>query len=462
MTVLEFHNIIDWLRSRIAGTPFEGKVYAVGGCTRDEALGRPEIKDIDLAVELPNGGLKLAEWLYERHLTTAVPTTFPRYGTAMLRLREFPEDEIEIVQTRRGKYSGLEGSDPSEMFGPVDGDSRLRDLSINSLYLNVSTGELLDPSGRAFDDIRQKRLRTPDDPLRVFEDDPVRILRVIRFATAFGWEIPQDILEAMEANAPGLRTIKVERMRQEIEKMFAGPDPARALDLMDRTHALGYVFPDLCRARTFQVDGRPLMEHLKASLAQAARLDGRISVRLAAALHDLGKVATECRRNKDGITVYPDHESRGARIARKMLARLRFDSPLVREIVFLIAHHHFPGPLELKSEQRATSRLRSLQTECRSPERLERLLALMQANRDSKSEGNRLPDRIEWIRRTSESLRHNGTSAFANDLRPEHKSEEPCSETQKVKGRKRTHRGGRRHHRRRRPGGGKPQSDSKQ
>ncbi len=458
MTVSEFHNIIDWLRSRIAGSVFEGKVYAVGGCTRDEALGRPEIKDVDLAVELPNGGLEFARWLYEKHLTTGVPTTFPRYGTAMLRLREFPDDEIEIVQTRRGKYSGLEGSDPAEMFGPVEGDARLRDLSINSLYLNVSTGELIDPSGRAFEDIRLRRLRTPDDPRRVFEDDPVRILRVIRFATAFGWEIPSEMLEAMEANAPGLRNIKVERMRQEIEKMFSGPDPARALELMDRTHALGYVLPDLCRARSFQVDGRPLMDHLKASLAQAARIDGRVSVRLAAAMHDLGKVAVECRRNKDGLIVYPDHESRGARMARKMLARLHFDTPIVRETAFLIAHHHFPGPLELKNEQRATSRLRNLQTECRSPERLERLLALMAANRDAKPESERLPDRIEWLRQTSEAMRAAGTSAFANDLRPEQKADDHAPGASKVKGRKRTHRGGRRRRHRRRPQGSAPQS----
>ncbi|MDE6277946.1 MAG: HD domain-containing protein [Muribaculaceae bacterium] len=454
MTVQEFHNIIDWLRGIIAGTPFEGKVYAVGGCTRDEALGRPEIKDVDLAVELPNGGLRLAEWLWQQGLTTNTPTTFPRYGTAMLRFRAFPDDEIELVQTRCGKYSGIEGSDPAEMFGPVNGDSRLRDLSINSIYLNVSTGKLIDPSGRALDDIAARRLRTPDDPMRVFEDDPVRILRVIRFATALGWEIPDDMMEAMEANAPGLRAIKVERIRQEVEKMFTGPDPERALDLMNRSHALGYVFPDLCRARTFTVgnSGRPLIDYLGTALGHAARRDKRLSVRLAAALHDLGKVMSENTDPKTGKRTYPDHESRGARLARKLLGRLRFDSPIVRETVFLVGHHHFPGPDELKSDERARNRLRRLQTECRSPERLERLLTLMEALRDATPEDERRPDRIEWLRRTSREMQSSGLSAFANDLAAADPTpQKAAQDTAKAKGRKRTHRGGRRKRRHPRP-----------
>ncbi len=448
MDISEFHLIIDRLRAIIAGSEFEGRVYAVGGCTRDEALGLDSIKDIDLAVELPDGGLKLAEWLYQRRLTTGVPTTFPRYGTAMLRLRAFPDDEIEIVQTRCGKYSGEEGSDPSEMFGPVAGDCRLRDLSINSIYLNVSTGELLDPSGRAFDDIRERRLRTPDDPVRVFDDDPVRILRVIRFATRLGWDIPPEMLDAMVKTAPGLRAIKVERMRQEIEKMFAGPDPARALDLMNRSHALGYVFPDLCRARTFDDSGRPLIDHLHSTLACAAALDTRLPVRLAAAFHDLGKVASRRTDPESGVVSYPDHDSRSARLARKLLARLRFDGPIIRETVFLIAHHHFPGPTELKSEERALKRLRRLQAECRSLERLERLLALMEADRNARDEADRIPDRIEWIRRTSRKMKAEGDSSFADGSRyvPGEKTADNAS-GEKIKGRKRAHRGGKRRRR---------------
>lgn len=446
MDIKEYHLIIDWFRGIIAGTEFEGKVFAVGGCTRDEVLGKQEVKDIDLAVELPNGGLRLAEWLHSRHLTVGVSTTFPRYGTAMLRLRNFPDDEIEIVQTRRGKYSGLEDSDPAEMFGPMKGDCLLRDLSINSIYLNVSTGELLDPSGRAFEDIKARCLRTPDAPLRVFEDDPVRILRVIRFATTLGWDLSDEMIDAMTEVAPGLRAIKVERMRQEVEKMFAGPDPARALELMDRTHALGYVFPDLCRARGFEEGGKPLMDHLRATLSNVAVLDRRLPVRLAAMFHDLGKVTSRKEDPVTGAVSYPDHDSRGARMARKLLSRLRFDRPVVSETVFLVGHHHFPGPRELRSDQRARKRLRKLQMECRSPERLERLLALMQADRDAVPEAERVPDRIEWIRRTSREMSEAGESNFANDNPPAPASAEAPSPGS-AKTRKRTHRGGKRRHR---------------
>lgn len=447
MDLSEFQNIIEWLRDRIAGTEFEGRVYAVGGCMRDIALGHDSIKDVDLTVELPNGGLRFAQWLHEQGLTRSTPTTFPRYGTAMLHLRDFPFDEIEIVQTRSGKYTGIEGDDPAEKFGPVAGDALLRDLSINSIYLNVSTGERLDPSGKAFEDIKACRLRTPDSPERVFYDDPVRILRVIRFATTLGWELDSEMLEAMESNAAGLRNIKVERMRQELEKMFIGPDPARALDLLNRSHALGYVFPDICRARTFELHGRPLIEHLIETVRQAAALDPRLSVRLAAAVHDLGKVLCQCREDKHGIPHWNDHESRGARMARKLFRCMKFDSPVVRDAIFLVGHHHFPGPKELANKDHALSRLKRLHGECGNIERFKMLLTLMEADREATPPEFRIPDRIEWMRETTASLCANGKDGFGYNAGRFSDTDFLPSPKVNRKAHKHTHRGG---HRRRR------------
>ena len=99
MTDSRYHQILDYLRNLVAGTQWEGRLFAVGGCCRDEVMGT-EIKDVDIAVNLPLGSVKFARWLEERHLLAAPPTIFARYATVMLTLREFPDDELELVQTR--------------------------------------------------------------------------------------------------------------------------------------------------------------------------------------------------------------------------------------------------------------------------------------------------------------------------------------------------------------------------
>lgn len=420
MTIDEFHKIIDFLRRLIAGTKFEGKVFAVGGCTRDEALGLKEVKDIDLAVELPNGGLKFASWLRKRHLTLYSPVRFERYGTAMLRLKAFLYDEIEIVQTRCGKYSGIQGSDPAEMFGTVDRDCRLRDLTINSLYLNVSSGELVDPSGMALDDIKAHRLRTPDDPEKVLLDDPVRILRVIRFACSLGWKISPEMLKAMKDTVGLLNTVTVERVRAEVEKMFSGPDPVRALNLLEDIGALAYVFPELEEAQNFPLeDGSNLYRHLRATFEKASARDCSLPVRLAALYHDIGKLETR-KTNEDGGYTYSNHESKGTARAAKALRRLKIHPSTVKEVSFLVQHHHFPGPEELPSEYRALKRLRKLQRECRTADRLESLLSLMSA--DAAATGNTRPNRIEWMRSQSEKMQREHTDGFTGT------SDEPVKE----------------------------------
>lgn len=447
MTIEEFENIIAYLRHIIRDTEFEGRVYAVGGCIRDRALGRKEVKDVDLAVELPNGGLRLAQWLNKRHRTVFKPVIFERYGTAMLRLKAFPEDEIEIVQTRRGKYSGLPGSDPAEMFGTIDQDCRLRDLGINSLYLNVSTGEMLDPSGRALDDIKARRLRTPDEALRVFKDDPVRILRVIRFACSLGWKIPGEMLKAMREVAPQLVEIKVERIRAELEKIITGPDPVRGVELMENTGTLEYVLPELARTRKFMVNGSTLLSHLKESLREAAARDPRFTVRMAALLHDIGKLDTMVRDGA-GAEKFPEHDSRGAATAANILRRLHIESQIYKEVAFLVAHHHFPSKEELPNENRAIRRLRKLQAESHSPERLERVLRLMEADLAAGGSHSTPAEQIEWIRNKSQQMHLEGTACYADGagLQGEKKKNASESSGKQTQGHRR-HRGGKNRHR---------------
>ena len=180
-----FIDINKYVADAIAGTEFEGNVYAVGGSVRDYVM-EQEIKDIDYVVSLPDGGIRLAEFLDNKCLTSTPVVKYERYGTAMVRLSEFPNENIEFVQTRSEKYS-KDSRNPETEYGSIEEDALRRDLTINALYFNISTGKIVDPTGWGMFDIENHTIRTTTDPDKVFEDDPLRILRVIRFAARFGW-----------------------------------------------------------------------------------------------------------------------------------------------------------------------------------------------------------------------------------------------------------------------------------
>ena len=115
-------------------------------------MGLP-IKDVDLAVNMPDGGIAFAEWLRKKKLTIGNPVTFPKYGTARLRLKRFPDDELELVQTRSEKYTDRNSRDPSTAFGSIEEDCLRRDLTINSLYYDISRDRMLDLCGRGIYDM---------------------------------------------------------------------------------------------------------------------------------------------------------------------------------------------------------------------------------------------------------------------------------------------------------------------
>ncbi len=228
MTDKTYTDILAFLRNLIDVTPWEGKVFAVGGCCRDTVMGTP-VKDIDLAVSLPDGGVEFARWLHAKGLTVGEPVLFTKYGTGRLTLKAFPDDEIELVQTRKEKYDDRTKRDPSVAFGSIEEDCFRRDLTINTLYYDISNGKMLDITGRAFHDIEHHIIRTPSDPDTTFDDDPVRILRAIRFAARYGWDIASEAFEAMKRYVDRLSIISPERMWGEFEKILLVRNPGRLL-----------------------------------------------------------------------------------------------------------------------------------------------------------------------------------------------------------------------------------------
>lgn len=245
MTKEKYEEILHYLRGVIAGTEWEGKVYTVGGCLRDALMGR-DIHDVDLAVNVPDGGVLFPIWLEQQGLTLQPPTLYRRFSSSRLHLKAFPDDEIEVVQTRREQYTDENSRNPEVCFGSLMDDCERRDLTINSLYQNVTTGEMLDMTGHGVDDIRNCRIRTPMAPQETYSDDPIRILRTLRFAVRYGWEIPSDVWEAMKANGGRMKIVRRPRVSTEFEKMMESNDPVTLLKMMKELGVIFRVLPELC------------------------------------------------------------------------------------------------------------------------------------------------------------------------------------------------------------------------
>lgn len=233
----------------IKGSQFENHVFAVGGCVRDHLRG-VDPHDIDLCIDLPGGGIHLAEFLSRKNVLNGDPVLFERFGTSAVRLSKFPDLQIEMVQTRKEKYTP--GSrKPECCFGSIHDDSMRRDLTINALYMDVNTLEILDPTGRGHDDFKNHRIDTTGNPAEIFTEDPLRILRVVRFAHKFGpgWAINPEVIYAMKVTSRMLSNISKERIVDELTKMFTGdPKNIRSIiKMMQECRLIQECFPVLLR-----------------------------------------------------------------------------------------------------------------------------------------------------------------------------------------------------------------------
>lgn len=248
MTINVYEEIISTLREIIDGTEYEGHVFTVGGCERDRILKR-DIKDVDIVIDLPNGGIEFAEYLEKNGHTTGHVVTYPHYGTAMFRLKGIPDKEIEAVQTRKECYRDMETRNPETAFGTIMEDCMRRDFTINAIYRNVSTGETLDLTGKSNSDMVYKLIDTCAHPNIIFREDPLRILRAIRFQSQLGgynFQLRDRVKDGIYNNRHRLTIISRERITDEFNKMLLSIDPDKAFKALSDMKILNYVIPMHC------------------------------------------------------------------------------------------------------------------------------------------------------------------------------------------------------------------------
>jgi len=240
MTNEDFLKVAAKIKEIISGSQFEGHVFFVGGCCRDMVLGHP-IKDIDIVVDIPDGGIRFAEWLYENKLLVHKPVVYPVYSTAMFTLSAFPDIELEAVQTRKEMYTDPTNRNPVTAYGTIKEDCYRRDFTTNTLYMDMG-GSIIDITGHGISDIKDGIIRTPLEPNETFCDDPLRILRAIRFASRYNWKIDSKTMSGMKVNVERLNIISRERIADELKKMLSCEHPCYALEKIAEIGAVKHIF----------------------------------------------------------------------------------------------------------------------------------------------------------------------------------------------------------------------------
>ena len=328
--------LIEKLRDLIKGSIFENHVYVVGGFVRDAILGTP-VHDIDLVIDTLDGGIMFATWITyhtECNVPNKNPVVFPTYGTAKFQITSDPElkdIEIECVQTRKEKYN-KESRNPAVAFGTIKEDAMRRDLTINALYYNISTDEVCDITGRGLDDIKNQILRCTGEPDVVFDDDPLRVLRVVRFANRLGWKIEKNTWLGMIINSKNIGKLTQERVTDEINKMLLSDNPSNAIRMLDRCNVLHRVIPSLTMSKHVYQDLRPirtLYEHTLEALDKTPKV---LETRLAALFHDIGKLKTYEKQ-------FLYHSQIGADMAEEVLKAMKYSNAIISTVKKAIENH---------------------------------------------------------------------------------------------------------------------------
>ncbi len=279
---------LDILREATKGSRYDGRLYLVGGIVRDRFLEDGSVEDVDIVLEGDAG--ELASFLHERGVAETSPVTYPRFGTAMVVVNG---KQVELVGARKESYDRLSRKPVTEP-GTLLDDIMRRDFTINTLLENLHTGETIDLSGMAMRDINDRIIRTPQEAHRTFDDDPLRMLRAIRFAVRFDFTIHQDTYNAIRELAPRLGIISAERTREEFVKILMSRRCVQGMEMLRETGLLDQFAPEL--SAMFGVTQNiyhiyDVWSHSMKTLELISAESGIIQ-RMAALMHDVGKVST--------------------------------------------------------------------------------------------------------------------------------------------------------------------------
>ena len=385
--------------------------YAVGGVVRDYFLQRP-CTDIDIVcIGHDDGGevhigIELAKAVSEAVGGSKV-SVFKTFGTASFKVTKFQSDqvpefsvsqplshsatlELEFVGARRESYSH-DSRKPVVENGTLEDDQRRRDFTVNALAVCLNAdryGELMDPFG-GIRDLNEGILRTPLDPDITFSDDPLRMMRAVRFASQLGFRIADDTFEAIGRNADRIKIVSAERITVELNKIMLSSQPSLGLKLMQKCGLMQLILPEISALQGVEtVDGRghkDIFYHTLQVLDNVTAGSDNLWLRWSALLHDIGKPGVKHYDAKQGWTFH-GHEARGARMVKRIFQRLRLPMGAEMRYVEKLVMLHM-RPIVLSEEEVTDSAVRRLLFE--AGDDIDDLMLLCNADITSKN-----PDKV--------------------------------------------------------------------
>ncbi|RNA61809.1 HD domain-containing protein [Chryseobacterium nematophagum] len=356
-------------------------VYIVGGYVRDLLMKRKASTDIDFVTE--QNGIELAENVAKKIDPKLKVSIFKTYGTAMIKYKDL---ELEFVGARKESYTE-NSRKPEVEGGTIEDDQKRRDFTVNAMAISLSRnnfGELIDPFN-GIDDLEKGILRTPLEPAQTYSDDPLRMMRALRFASTLQFQIEENSLNAIRQEAERIKIVSMERIMVEFNKIMLSPKPSIGLKLMEQTGLMKLIIPELIDLKGVEeVEGQTHKDNFYHTLEVVDNISentDNLWLRWSALLHDIGKAPTKKFVEGTGWTFH-GHEFLGSKMTKTLFQRLKLplgnDMKYVQKMVKLSSR-----PIALITDDTSDSALRRLLFD--AGEDLEDLFTLCKADITTKN-----------------------------------------------------------------------------